>query len=48
MGSRRRLPVGPAGVRTGTADLGTRLVRWMIGTVFATAALTVGILRFPG
>ena len=39
---------GVASVRTGTANLETRLVRWMIGTVCATAALTVGILRFPG
>ena len=34
-----------AGVRTGIASLETRLIRWMVGTVLATAALTVGILR---
>ena len=30
------------------ANLETRLVRWMVGTVFATATLTVGILRLLG
>ncbi len=34
-----------AGVRTEIANLETRLVRWMAGTVIATATLTVGILR---
>ena len=34
-----------AGVRTEIASLETRLIRWMVGTVLATAALTVGILR---
>ena len=38
--------VGIAGVRTEIASLETRLIRWMVGTVLATAALTVGILRF--
>ena len=35
-----------AGVRTEIANLETRLIRWMVGTVFTTAALTFGILRF--
>ena len=39
---------GLAEVRTEIANLETRLVRWMVGTVIATAALTVGILRFLG
>ena len=34
-----------ATVRTEIANLETRLIRWMVGTVIATAALTVGILR---
>ena len=37
-----------AEVRTEIANLETRLVRWMVGTVITTAALTVGILRFVG
>ena len=37
-----------AGVRTKIANLETRLVRWMVGTVIATATLTVGILRLIG
>ena len=37
-----------AGVRTEIANLETRLVRWMVGTVIATATLTVGILRLVG
>jgi hypothetical protein len=37
-----------AGVRTEIANLETRLVRWMVGTVIATATLTVGILRLMG
>ena len=37
---------GIAGVRTEIAALETRLIRWMVGTVLATAALTFGILRF--
>ena len=37
---------GIAGVRTEIAALETRLIRWMVGTVIATAALTFGILRF--
>ena len=37
-----------AGVRTEIANLETRLIRWMVGTVLATGALTFGILRFPG
>ena len=36
---------GVAGVRTEIANLETRLIRWMVGTVIATATLTVGILR---
>lgn len=35
-----------AEVRTEIAALETRLIRWMVGTVIATAALTFGILRF--
>ena len=34
--------------RTGIANLETRLIRWMVGTVIATATLTVGILRLIG
>ena len=34
--------------RTGIANLETRLVRWMVGTVIATATLTVGILLLIG
>ena len=30
------------------ANLETRLLRWMIGTVIGTATLTFGILRFLG
>ena len=37
-----------AGVRTEVANLETRLIRWMVGTLIATATLTVGILRFIG
>ena len=37
-----------AAVRTEIANLETRLVRWMVGTVIATATLTVGILRLIG
>ena len=39
-------PTQIAGVRTEIANLETRLIRWMVGTVLATAALTFGILRF--
>ena len=39
---------GIAGVRTEIANLETRLIRWMVGTVIATATLTVGILRLIG
>ena len=39
---------GLAEVRTEIANLETRLVRWMVGTVITTAALTVGILRLIG
>ena len=38
-----RLSTQTAGVRTEIASLETRLIRWMVGTVLATAALTVGI-----
>ena len=34
-----------AGVRTEVAALETRLNRWMVGTVLATATLTVGLVR---
>ena len=37
-----------AGVRTEVANLETRLIRWMVGTVIATATLTLGILRLIG
>ena len=37
-----------ADVRTEIASLETRLIRWMVGTVLATATLTFGILRFLG
>ena len=37
-----------ADVRTEIANLETRLIRWMVGTVIATATLTVGILRLIG
>ena len=37
-----------AEVRTKIASLETRLIRWMVGTVLATGALTVGILRLFG
>ena len=37
-----------AEVRTEIASLETRLIRWMVGTVLATAALTLGILGFLG
>ena len=36
-----------AGVRAETANLETRFIRWMVGTVVATATLTLGILRLP-
>ena len=37
-----------AGVRTEMGNLETRLIRWLVGTVIATATLTVGILRLVG
>ena len=37
-----------AEVRTEIAALETRLIRWMVGTVLATATLTVGIVRLFG
>jgi len=37
-----------AEVRTEIAALETRLIRWMVGTVLATATLTVGVLRLFG
>ena len=37
-----------AGVRTDIANLETRLIRWMVGTVLATGGLTFAILRFLG
>lgn len=43
-----RLSTQIAGVRTEVANLETRLVRWMVGTVIATAGVTVGILRLFG
>ena len=38
---------GLAELRTETANLETRLIRWLVGTVVATATWTVGILRLP-
>ena len=35
-------------LRTEIASLETRLVRWMVGTVIATATLTVAIVRLLG
>lgn len=35
-------------MRTGIANLETRLIRWMVGTVLAAVAPTFGILRFLG
>ena len=43
-----RISTEVAGVRTEIANLETRLIRWMVGTVIATATLTVGILRVIG
>ena len=37
-----------AAVRTEIANLETRLIRWTVGTVIATATLTVAILRLLG
>ena len=37
-----------AELRTEIASLETRLVRWMVGTVIATATLTVAIVRLLG
>ena len=39
---------GIAELRTEMANLETRLVRWMVGTVIATATLTVAIVRLLG
>ena len=39
---------GIAELRTEMANLDTRIVRWMIGTVIATATLTVAIVRLLG
>ena len=41
-----RLSTQISEVRAEIGSLETRLIRWMVGTVLATAALTVGILRF--
>ena len=43
-----RLSTQIAEVRTEIANLETRLIRWMVGTVLATATLTVGVLRLFG
>ena len=37
-----------AEMRTEIANLETRLIRWMVGTVLATATLTVAIFRLVG
>ena len=37
-----------AEVRAEIANLETPLIRWMVGTVLATATLTTGILRLFG
>ena len=39
---------GRAEVRTEIANLDTRLIWWMVGTVIANATLAVGILRLIG
>ena len=43
-----RLSTQNAEARTEIANLETRLIRWMVGTVLATGALTFGVLRFFG
>lgn len=43
-----RLSIQIAAVRTEIANLETRLIRWMVGTVIATAGVTVGLLRLFG
>ena len=43
-----RLSTQNAEARTEIANLETRLIRWMVGTVLATGGLTFGILRFLG
>lgn len=45
-----RTEIANLGKRLSTqiANLETRLIRWMVGTVIATGTLTVGILRFIG
>ena len=43
-----RLSTDIAGVRTELASLDTHLIREMVGTVIATAAVTVGVLRLLG
>lgn len=43
-----RLSTQIAEVRTEISNLETRLIRWTIGTIIATATLTVGILRLFG
>ena len=35
-----------AGIRTEIADLETRIILWMVGTVLTTAALTFAVLQF--
>ena len=44
----KRLSTQIADSRAEAADRETRLLRWIVGTVLATAALTVGILRLLG
>ena len=36
------------GIRAELANVEARLVRWMVATVIATAAVTIGILRLLG
>ena len=43
-----RLSTDIAGVRTEISNLETRLIRWTVGTIIATATLTVGIVRLFG
>lgn len=43
-----RLSTQIAEVRTEISNLETRLLRWTVGTIIATATLTVGILRLLG
>ena len=43
-----RLSTQIAEVRTEISNLETRLIRWTVGTIIATATLTVGVVRLFG